>query len=304
MRQDSEVDPVRPICKDWEFYSLKTFDGLILRYGVLKCEKSSQVVYLVHGRSEWIEKYTDVAQLISRRLNATVVTWDLRGQGASEGLRGHVVSINDYVQDFAAVVRSIDSHQPFSVIAHSTGALLTLHALSQQVLLPSHAILLSPPLRLPGRPLPLWLFRVVVAAQCAYGRAEVTPWLARSEAPQRFEGNRLTSCPRAFQRVIESPYPLVPPTYGWLSAIERAGRHSFSPSFLQRIKPSLLLLWGQRESVVDIKASGDWWNRASELLSCQLAMECVPNARHELLNERSEIVTSVVDRVEAFLQRE
>ena len=90
-------------------------------------------VLLFPGRTEYIEKYGQVAQHYTSEGYAVVVL-DWRGQGLSdralpERRLGHVVSFEEYQRDVAALLgfaRTRELPQSFYLVAHSMGGCIGL----------------------------------------------------------------------------------------------------------------------------------------------------------------------------------
>ena len=92
-------------------------------------------ICLVQGRTEFIEKYFETIADFQKR-GFAVATFDWRGQGGSDRLignrtLGYVRSFDDYWVDlktFHANVLLPDCPQPFYLVGHSMGGLVSLLA--------------------------------------------------------------------------------------------------------------------------------------------------------------------------------
>ncbi|NUS69991.1 MAG: alpha/beta hydrolase, partial [Ensifer adhaerens] len=114
------------------------FDGIggrKIRYAIFKTKQpvARGTVVLLQGRNESIEKYFEtIADLTAAGL--WVATFDWRGQAGSERLlahpgRGYVDHFSDYERDLSTFLEQIvlpDTRLPFSIVAHSMGALVAL----------------------------------------------------------------------------------------------------------------------------------------------------------------------------------
>ena len=86
------------------------------------------VVVICHGQAEHSGRYTHVAQLFAERGYA-VYAYDLRGQGKSGGVRGHVDRWTQYYDDLWLVIRTAKGRHSglkLFVIGHSLGGLIAL----------------------------------------------------------------------------------------------------------------------------------------------------------------------------------
>ena len=86
------------------------------------------VVVICHGQAEHSGRYTHVAQFFAERGYA-VYAYDLRGQGKSGGVRGHVDRWTQYYDDLWLVIRTAKGRHSglkLFVIGHSLGGLIAL----------------------------------------------------------------------------------------------------------------------------------------------------------------------------------
>ncbi len=114
------------------------FDGARnrkIRYAVFRSKAPviRGTIVLLQGRNESIEKYFEtIGDLMAAGF--WVATFDWRGQGGSERLspqwtHGHVEDFTDYERDLTIFLDEIvlpDTRLPFSIVAHSMGALVAL----------------------------------------------------------------------------------------------------------------------------------------------------------------------------------
>lgn len=88
-------------------------------------DKPKATVLLVHGYGEHSGRYEETA----KRLNDagySVYSYDRRGEGQSEGLNGHIQSINNHVMDLIEMRKCVAVKGKFFIMAHSLGALVSL----------------------------------------------------------------------------------------------------------------------------------------------------------------------------------
>lgn len=132
-----------------------------LRYALLPSQRAARAAVLITpGYLEHVGRYEHVMQLWNER-GYLVAAHDPRGQGLSEGRRGHVERFSDYVDDVFTVLDRLQQHAAWSALGppiiagHSMGGLITTHvALSARVRLRG-AALLSPFFGLALQP-PAW----------------------------------------------------------------------------------------------------------------------------------------------------
>jgi len=111
-------------------FKFKTFDGLQLFGQSWQPEdKTRAVVCLVHGIGEHSGRYIHVADRLTKAGYA-IFTFDLRGHGKSEGLRGHTPSYEALMQDISSLLEVANKQfpqLPFFLCGHSLGGNLVLN---------------------------------------------------------------------------------------------------------------------------------------------------------------------------------
>lgn len=87
------------------------------------------VVCLVHGLGEHTSRYAHVGEAFSKEGYALFGA-DLRGHGRSGGARGHINSIDDFMQDIDVLIEQACSRyegRPLFLYGHSLGGILVLY---------------------------------------------------------------------------------------------------------------------------------------------------------------------------------
>jgi acylglycerol lipase len=87
------------------------------------------VVCLVHGHGEHTSRYAHVAEAFGRQ-GFVLFGADLRGHGRSGGARGHISSIEDFVQDIDVLLEEARARYPglpIILYGHSVGGVLVLY---------------------------------------------------------------------------------------------------------------------------------------------------------------------------------
>lgn len=109
---------------------------------------------VLHGYLEHCGRYRELAHVLAKSGIASL-TFDMRGHGRSEGQRGYITGIGEYLADMdaarAELDRRVDALAPGSalprvLVAHSNGALVALRALADPTRGPAPvaAVLSSP----------------------------------------------------------------------------------------------------------------------------------------------------------------
>lgn len=109
----------------------KSNDGLDLFAQVWEPDVVSPraVVCLVHGLGEHSSRYAHVAEALAKE-GFILFASDLRGHGRSGGIRGHISSIEDFMQGIDLLLQQaqgIYPGLPLFLYGHSLGGILVLH---------------------------------------------------------------------------------------------------------------------------------------------------------------------------------
>lgn len=105
---------------------LTTFDGLTLRLQAWPCAGAARgTVLIVHGLGEHVGRYAHVAANLNAR-GWSVLGYDQRGHGRSDGPRGRLNADADLLKDLAQVIDVLRAAQPgpLVLLGHSMGGLL------------------------------------------------------------------------------------------------------------------------------------------------------------------------------------
>ncbi|MDK1388321.1 alpha/beta hydrolase [Sinorhizobium sp. 8-89] len=287
------------------------FDGVgnrKIRYAVFKTEASVArgTVVLLQGRNEAIEKYFETIG----ELNAAgfwVATFDWRGQGGSERLlrqpgRGHVEHFTDYERDLMIFLEQIvlpDTRLPFSIVAHSMGALVALSLAPMLASRIDRMVLLAPFVGLSGQAL---------GQRSIFSIATIMDWIGLGTLPlHRDKGNRpftnnvLTADPNRYARnqALTDACPqlrLGPPTARWLRETFQAIRRVLRREHLTRVIVPTIILAPTADRLVP--------HLAVEVLARNFRaghMIPIDGARHELLHETDRYRAQAMAAILAFL---
>ena len=287
-------------------FALRAADGTGLRAALWSPPDPRGTVFLLPGRTEYVEKYGPAATELARRGLATLCL-DWRGQGLSDRLCpdrrvGHVARFSDFQGDLDALVGlagSLDLPRPWQVMAHSMGGCIALRALmrphpfaSAVFSAPMWGLHLSPAMR------PVAWGLSALARPSGQDRRYAPgtgPQTYVATAP--FQGNVLTTDPAMFammkhQVTAHPELALGGPSLGWVRGALLECRD------LSRLPapdlPALCVL-GTAEHVVDprpIHARMAKWPKGRLLL--------VPGAEHEVIMETPACRAAFFDAAEAL----
>lgn len=288
----------------WHIANLDSpVDGVPIRFAFLRPKKeATQAVLILNGRSEWIEKYTDLADWMDLGDHTLWVTLDHRGQGESGGPRAYVASYEDYALDAAAVMEAVAEDLPYGIVSHSMGGLIALYGTLHGQLKPQVLGLCSPLLAIPNSPLPRELAKPL-AQIISKTRYAQQPTGAGSEKRRDFPGNPLTRSLAGFQRVCHSPYPYVSPTFGWVDATFAACDAILEAEKIKNLRAPVRIIGGSQERVIDPSGWSSWCMQAGKETRTPIDFIRVTGGRHELLNEVPRIRQQAVNLIRTWLQR-
>jgi lysophospholipase len=288
-----------------------TDDGVDLRYARWPPNRSPVrgTIVILHGRTEFIEKYFETINDLRRR-GFAVASFDSRGQGGSARLlgnprKGHVRDFADHVNDFDAVMQQVvlpDCPPPYYVLGHSTGAtiaLLSAERLRTQI----DRIVLTAPLLGLAYGSPRWLMRMTgFLMHFGLGEAFAPGGGTTLIQRQPFAGNLLTNDAERFQRglaVVEAEPSLGVggATIGWLNAAMRACCRLAEPDFGEKVPMPVLMVLAGSESVVSNYAAEEFSRRVKTAAHLR-----IPGARHEILMEINQYRDQFWVAFDAFIE--
>jgi lysophospholipase len=255
-------------------------------------------VVLLHGRSEFIEKYFEViAELLARGF--AVATMDWRGQGGSarqlkNPRKGHIDDFSLFERDLGALVDDVlgpSCPQPWFGLCHSMGGAILL-SIAHAGRCPFERAVLTAPMIAPAglrRPRAAHI-AVEILDTLGLGGAFAPGGRGASFMTQEFEGNVLTSDPIRYARSasVLAAAPAIGLgwwTIGWAHAAFRLWKNFQDPDYARQTPgPPMLIVASGADRVIDTRATERF---ASRLRSARLIV--IDGAEHEILMERDSL---------------
>jgi lysophospholipase len=290
-----------------------TPDRTRLRSAVFACAENvaeRRVCVLLHGQTEFIEKYAEVIDELRGR-GFAVATFDWRGQGGStralsDPLKCHVGDFREYDEDLATfleqVVKPMGQAPPL-LLAHSMGAHIALRTMHDRPRAFSAAVLSAPMLAVSTRGQPAWVAALATLAMNAAGQS--TRWVmgmaARDPLRLRFEDNLVTSDRRRWSDaqalVARNPeLRLAGPTWGWLKAANASMARVLSPGYAEAITTPVLVCGAGRDRIVLTPVEATFAKRLPHGRYVELE-----DAEHEILMENDSIRARFWQAFDAFV---
>lgn len=268
-----------------------TFDGFHeyqLFYQVWSPPKSRGLLVITHGQGEHSECYKRLIEAL-KPLKWTILAWDLRGHGRSEGQRGYAAHFLDYVRDFemlwSHVLPEFPAGLPRVFWGHSMGGLITLKALAGVFGGESQHMILSNPLL--GLTVPVPIYKQVAAQLLA----DKLPRATLGNEIQNQDLTRDASIIDEYEKDILRHSKISPGVY--LGALETI------PSVLLRADQwigKLLLLAADPDPIVSTTASLQFYDLAK---NADKSLAKFSGHKHELINDLDREL--VFEKVSAFL---
>lgn len=279
--------PGNPAPERVEVAWIKTASGQGVRvcYAPSPQADARGTVLLCPGRTEFIEKYFEVArELQARGFGVLVIDWP--GQGLSDRLlddplKGHIDSFETFTEALQAALKHFGRRlsRPHIILAHSMGGAIALTALARNLIQVEAAAFSAPMwgIQVPFFAAPLaWLFRRLgLGGRYAQGQG----------AEETFEANVVTHDRERWARQqdlirAEPALALGSVTWGWIGASLDTLKQTTRASLLAGIDIPVLVASAAEEKLVDNRAHA---RVAGYLPNCTHIT--VESARHEILME-------------------
>ena len=249
-------------------------------------------VIVAPGRTEFIEKYFEVVRELQGR-GFAVFCIDWRGQGLSgreveNGLKGHLASFDDPVNDLSTALRLLADRlpRPYIGLAHSMGGGILLRAMQTRRVELDGAAFSAPMWGIANLGNTATSFARFMTAVGAGGL--FAPGVERKWKRENFKRNQVTSDKDRHARgqglIAEEPrLALAGPTNGWVAAAADAIEALAQPGAFAHLRMPILVASAGQELLVD--------NKSHDAVVGQLPDAThivVAGAKHEILMERDE----------------
>jgi len=282
-------------------------------WGLKEPERAQNMVLLLGGRTEYIEKYFEtISDLLER--DFSVVTFDWRGQGLSSRSRenrliGHIDQFDEFVSDLDAVMEEIIRPlKPARLIlmGHSMGGHNALRYLQHRPTSGFDAAVVIAPMTGINTPGPFpGLVKGLAACMCALGKGGsfVVGGAAANPLKEEFDSNQVTSDLARFDRykgqiTSHQELALGAPSYGWLAAAFRSMKEVNDPDRLKSLTLPVLLASAGADTIVD---SNSHDHVAAHLGNATHIT--IGAAKHEILNETDFIRAEFWRAFDGFVQK-
>jgi len=294
---------------EWSCHWIMADDGTKLRVCNWAQAAPRGTVFVFQGRTEYIEKYGRVAQMLVD-FGWKVIAIDWRGQGYSERpehdpMQGYVDHFAQYQKDIDALVdyaKAVDLPEPWNILGHSMGGCIGLRALHRRGDEFDHVIFSAPMWGIEFGPLMNSFASTIAKIGVSLGFAKSYVPSANSDCyllKGKFDGNRLTNDPENWHYMVnqvkgDQELRLGGPSFSWVNAAvtEMDALMSSAPPNI----PAMTLL-GTDDAVVSQKNIHDHMKKWDNGILLE-----IQNGRHEVLMERSDLVQKLIRDIDAFFR--
>lgn len=265
-------------------FKFKTFDGLQLFGQSWQPEdRPRAVVCLVHGIGEHSGRYVHVADRLTKAGYA-MFTFDLRGHGKSEGLRGHIPSYEAIMQDISFLLEIANKkfpQLPAFLCGHSLGGNLVLNYVLRRQPYLKGVIATAPWLRLAFEP---------PAFKIALGKITNRIWPSFSQK-SGLDTNALSHDLEAVHTYKNDPMVHDRISARMFISTYQAGQWALEHA--SEFSLPLLLMQGGADKIISIEASKEFANKISE----KCTFKIWDNLYHEIHNEpeKEEVFKFLID---------
>jgi len=268
-------------------------DGLRLRAALFPAKTSIGSVVISAGRTEFIEKYLEVAaELVGRGF--TVLIHDWRGQGLStrllpDRLKGHAAGYEAFVADHRALLDTFEDRlpKPWIGLSHSMGGCLTAMALAQGETRYAACIFSAPMWGIGG--FPRGVVHALASTMSALGRSNDYALGTSDPYTILYDKERLTHDRARYDRTRDQilalrDLALGAITWGWIKTSFDAIAWLYKAREVAEITTPMVVLGAGEEKIVD--------NSGARLVAGRIASARyleIPGAYHEILMETDDI---------------
>ena len=268
-------------------------DGIRLRAALFPAPAPIGSVVISAGRTEFIEKYLEVAaELVGRGF--TVLIHDWRGQGLSDRmlpdrLKGHAAGYEAFVADHKALLDAFEQRlpKPWIGISHSMGGCLTAMALAKGETRFAACIFSAPMWGISG--LPQGVAHLIASTMSAFGRSNDYAFGGNDPYTILYDKERLTHDRVRYdqtraQILALRDLALGAVTWGWIKSAFDAVAWLHRAPEVARIATPIVVLTAGEEKIVDNRGA----RRVADRVPGARLVD-VAGAYHEILMETDDI---------------
>ena len=288
---------MRPATETFAPFLIET-GGIKLRVARFEADDPRGICVLLNGQTEFIEKYFEVIDDLTRR-GFRVATMDWRGQGGSDRLlpdprKAHIADFAQYDDDLDALMKQVvrpmaaEGKVKIIALAHSMGGHILLRRLHHHPAEFAGVALCAPMIGIQPRGMPWWVVASTARYLNRHSPSEDFVWgmARRDQLGRPFEAQIVTSDRQRYQRTQDAlaAHPalrLNGPTWGWLAAALRSILQLHQPGYPEAIATPAMIWAAGDDRVCNSDAL-----RAFAARMPHARCHTIAGAEHEILMER------------------
>lgn len=246
-------------------------------------KESKAVILLVHGLGEHTGRYSTWAKLFNES-GYSFLCFDQRGHGNSEGKRGHISSINLFLEDIDLLIKKSDELFPGQkkiLYGHSMGGNLVLNYIIRYNTPISALIVSSPWLKLYKEPSGALLF-------FAKAMKHILPSLTLANG---LSSDQMTHDPEINKNYSPDPLNHDRISLKMFDELYNSGLYALENAF--KINYPLLLMHGSADTITSAKASENYLLNTSRKNHFKLWEDQYHELHNELIKE--EVFNYIID---------
>ncbi len=232
--------------------------------------QSSPLMIVVHGYGEHIERYQKLFDYFNQS-GISVLGFDLRGHGRSDGRRAMIQTFQDYIEDLDYHMQTLPAHENLYLYGHSMGALIVANWLIENSYSQIKKCILSS-----------GLFKLDDSVSPILRKiAPIASFLLPSLSTSKIEVNKISSLPEEVLRYQSDPYIYHGGTkartgYELMKAMQKINNQ------WHNIKIPTLFLQGESDTLTHPQGSILGYNK---IAAKHKELKLFTDAKHELLND-------------------
>ncbi len=266
-------------------------DKTRLFYKIDHADDAQASAILIHGFGDHCGRYDAFVEYLIG-LGISVLRFDYRGHGRSEGRRGHIMAFDEYLQDVQAIIEIHDQNFDLDhkvIFAHSNGSLIATHALA---LIPelktwSAAILSSP----------FYAIKVKVPKWKSFLGAKLSRLIPTLGLPTDLNPNHMSHDQQVIDAYATDPLIGRVASARWFTEILDA--HDQVGERLKHIEVPILMQLAGDDHIADSEISEALF---AELKASDKSLESYSGLYHEIWFEDEEKRSKVFGDLKKFLQ--
>lgn len=269
---------------------IQSKDNTRLFYVIDHAPEPKAAALVVHGFGDHCKRYDDFTEYLNQQ-NISVLRYDYRGHGRSEGRRGHILSFDEYLEDLQVMLDLFNeefSLEKKLLFAHSNGGLICTHALAclPELKTWTAAILSSP----------FYAIKVKVPKWKSFLGARLSKFIPSLQLPTDLDPTHMSHDSKVIDNYATDPLIGRVASARWLTETLQA--HHQVATCLRSINIPILMQLAGNDLVADTEHAK---RQFKELASSEKSLAVYDGLYHEIWFEEEELNRKVFADLSQFL---